>query len=343
MYIASIDCGTTNSRVYVINEKGDVLGKGVRKVGVRDTSMTGSKETLKVGLKEAFIEAVDNAGLKLADIEFAISAGMITSEIGLLEIPHLWVPAGPDELAAGIKCVQDMDVFPVDIPIYFIPGIKNYFDPQNTTPVMVGELDFMRGEEVQVAGLLAANQIELPVILVILSSHTKFISISKDGKVLNSLTTLSGQVYEAIKKETFIGKSIRGEKGESELEGYFDSGVIDNGYTWVETSGFLRSLLMTRFLDVLLKTTWYERKLFVESLIASEDMRSLNQLESMGMSKEANIILVGHEGRCKIYEHILTSRMEWKGDVSFISDIASIDTLNIKGSLDIARRAGILK
>ena len=342
MYLASVDCGTTNSRVYIIKETGEIIGKGVRKVGVRDTSRTGSKDTLKNGLKEAFFEAVDNAGLKLEDIEFAISAGMITSEIGLIDIPHLWVPAGVEELANGIRKIHDTDIFPVDIPIYFIPGIKNKFDPENTTSEMVGLLDFMRGEEAQVAGLLASTDAQLPFTMVILSSHTKFISLSSEGKVLGSLTTLSGQVYEAIKKETFLGKSIEATDGVEEPEGYFDTSVIDNGFKWVDSSGFLRSLLMPRFLDVLLKTSWYERKLFVESLIASEDMRSLNQFDEMGLPKDSNIVLVGHPGRCRIYEHILKAQMGWKGSVSSITDVTEIDMLNIKGSLDIARRAGIL-
>lgn len=342
MYLASIDCGTTNSRVYIIDENGEITGKGVRKVGVRDTSMTGSKDALKNGLKEAFLEAVDNAGLTLADISFAVSAGMITSEIGLYEIPHLWVPAGPEELANGITKVHDLDVFPVDVPIYFIPGIKNKFDPANTKPEQVGMLDFMRGEEAQVAGILAGFDIELPFTMVILSSHTKFISIGKDGKVLSSLTTMSGQVYEAIKKETFLGKSIEAPEGEKEPEGYFDPAVIDYGFKWVESGGFLRSLMMTRFLDVLLKTSWYERKLFVESLIASEDMHSLNQFDEMGLPKDANIVLVGHKGRCRIYDHILKNKMNWKGNVKSITDVTEIDMLNIKGSLDVLKRAGIL-
>ena len=185
-------------------------------MGVRDTSITGSKDALRNGLKAAFLEAVDNSKLKVSDVSFAVSAGMITSEIGLYEIPHLWVPAGPDELAANLKTVQDLEVFPIDIPIYFIPGIKNRFDPANTALSQVGELDFMRGEETQVAGVMASSKLNLPLTLVILSSHTKFISINRDGQVLGSLTTLSGQVYEAVKKDTFLGKSVESVKGQQE-------------------------------------------------------------------------------------------------------------------------------
>ena len=45
MYLACIDCGTTNSRVYILDDEYRVVGKGLRKVGVRDTVINGSQGT----------------------------------------------------------------------------------------------------------------------------------------------------------------------------------------------------------------------------------------------------------------------------------------------------------
>ena len=99
---------------------------------------------------------------------------------------------------------------------------------------------------------------------------------------------------------------------------------------------------MPRFMDVLLKTSWFERKLFVESLIAAEDMKSMGQFENLGLEKHGDIVLVGHEGRCRIYSHILNNQMKWKGTVQSVTDVSDIDMLNIRGSLDILKRAGVL-
>ena len=49
MYLATIDCGTTNSRIYIVNENAEILGKATKKVGVRDTAINGSNEVLKQG------------------------------------------------------------------------------------------------------------------------------------------------------------------------------------------------------------------------------------------------------------------------------------------------------
>ena len=341
MYLSTIDCGTTNSRVYVVNEHGDILGKATKKVGVRDTAIHGSNEVLKQELKETLFDALSHAALRLEDIRFLISSGMITSEIGLLEIPHVWAPASVDKLAKNIKTVQDLSIFPLDIPIHFIRGIKNKYDPQKTQMKDVGMLDFMRGEESQIAGIFALHDFQLPFTVVVLSSHTKFIPIDGEKNILGSLTTISGQVYEAIIKETFIGKSIRGDDG-FEDEDYFDDDIVEAAYRWNQNSGFLRSLLMPRFLDVLLKTKWYERKLFVEAVIAAEDMKALDQFEALNFPVKTNFILVGSKRRCSIYEYMLKKKKRVARDIMKITDVGEIDFLSIKGVLYLAEKAGLL-
>jgi len=56
---------------------------------VRDTAVHGSNQALKDGLADLFRRTVEEAGLALSDVRLAITSGMITSELGLLEIPHL--------------------------------------------------------------------------------------------------------------------------------------------------------------------------------------------------------------------------------------------------------------
>lgn len=340
MKFATIDCGTTNSRIYIVNEQADILGKATKKVGVRDTAIHGSNQILKDGLQETFYQAVENAGCKLNEIGFAISSGMITSEIGLLEIPHLWAPVGMDDLAQNITKVHDTTIFPVDIPIYFIRGIKNRYDPETASVKTVGFLDFMRGEEAQIAGLLSIYDLQPPLTIAVLSSHTKFISINQDSKVLGSLTTVSGQVYEAILKETFLGKSVRATT-EYDDSDYLDKDVIDSAYNWVTNAGFLRTLLMPRFLDVLIKTEWYERKLFVEATIAAEDMQAMQQFETFNFPLDTTFILIGAEKRCALYKHLLREKIQLSKDILTITETEEVDLLSIKGAIALAKQAGL--
>ena len=341
MYIATIDSGTTNSRVYIVNEQAEVLSKATETVGVKDTAITGSRESLKQGIKRCFHTAMENIGITEKDIHLVLSSGMITSEIGLIEIPHLVAPVHIDDLAEHMLRVHDLEVFPIDLPVHFVRGIKNPYDPDHIPNKEVGTLDFMRGEEAQVAGLLTHVKPHLPVTIVVLSSHTKFIPITGDGSILGSITTMSGQTYAAIKKETFIGKSIAPETA-FDNSTYFDEETVDNAVHWCEKTGFIRSLMMPRFLDTLLKTEWYERELFVESLIAAEDMAALNVFDELGYPVNTDYILIGSPRRCMIYEHILKQKIGQSGSVHRITKTEEIDSLSIHGVINLAKRKGIL-
>jgi 2-dehydro-3-deoxygalactonokinase len=341
MIIATIDCGTTNSRVFLVDETGRVLALASKKVGVRDTAIHGSNLVLREGLKATLEAALGEGGLNLGDVRFAISSGMITSELGLIEVPHLWAPVGLEELAANLKMVRDPTIFPADMPIYFVRGVKNHYDPDTARIADVGGLDFMRGEETQVAGLLALHKPTLPLTVVILSSHTKFIALDGAGRILGSITTLSGQVYEAILKETSIGKSIRASDGFDD-QGYFDPQLVEAAYDWVSRSGFLRAMLMPRFLDTLLKTRWHERKLFVEAAIAADDLRAFSHFEGLGYPPKAGLVLVGSPRRCALYRHLLETRLNVREQIVELKDAEAVDRLSIHGALHLASMAGLL-
>jgi 2-dehydro-3-deoxygalactonokinase len=317
------------------------VAKASRKLGIRDAVIIGSNEILKNWLKEIFYQALNQTDLELKDIAFGISSGMITSEIGLMEIPHLWAPVHTDDLAKNIERVHDLSVFPVDIDLYFIRGIKNRYDPQTAGIGAVGDLDFMRGEETQIAGLLSSYDVELPVTVVILSSHTKFVSIDKGGSILGSLTTLSGQLYEAIIRETSIGKSLMRDDDSGD-EHYFDREVVQVAYEWVKRSGFTRAMLMPRFLDVLLKTKWYERMLFVGAAIASEDLGVLDGFSALEFPLDTNFILCGSERRCAIYDYLLREKVKINRNILAITSTEDIDMLSVQGAIYIARTAGLL-
>jgi 2-dehydro-3-deoxygalactonokinase len=345
VYYVTIDCGTTNSRAYVVDQTGKVYSKATKQVGVRDTATTGSQDTLRAGVREIVAEAVTKAGLEMSDVAVILSSGMITSEIGLVEIPHLMAPCGVADLAANMVQVQDTGIADPSVPVYFVRGIKNKMDKSDPRPAtqVVGELDFMRGEETQVAGILLRNDISLPVTIVILSSHTKFIPIDERGTVLGSLTTMSGQLYDAVLNHTFVGKSVgENEKDKTAPEGYFDPKVVSDALTWIQKVGLVRSLMFPRFLDVLLDTTWYERRLFLEAMIAAEDLLAIGQLDMLSAHKFTNFVLVGLEERCRLYRHILEQTIPGAA-IASITKTSEVDQLSIHGILAIARKAGIVK
>ena len=98
---------------------------------------------------------------------------------------------------------------------------------------------------------------------------------------------------------------------------------------------------MTRFLDTLMDTEWYERKLFVEASIATEDMRALNQFGSLGYPLKTRYFLIGSPKRCRIYRYMLEKKMAVAEEVLVMTEPDEIDTLSIRGAIALAEIAGL--
>lgn len=96
----------------------------------------------------------------------------------------------------------------VACPVYFIRGIRNDYG-ENVRAGKLRTVDFMRGEEAQVMGILTETENREPCTIVALSSHTKLIYVDENNRIAASNTTLSGQLYEAICSATSIGKSLQ--------------------------------------------------------------------------------------------------------------------------------------
>ncbi|MEM5767392.1 MAG: 2-dehydro-3-deoxygalactonokinase [Bacillota bacterium] len=331
---AIIDSGTTNTRIYIIEDDYKVIASGNKKVGVRDTSITGSRDMLKNGVSSLFFEIMKENNIDEKRVKFAIASGMITSEIGLIEIPHLVAPIGLKELSESIEKVEDNDVLPISRPIYFIRGIKNNF-PKDARIHDLRLIDFMRGEEVQWVGAVMMKNIAEPCNVVTLSSHTKVMYIDDSQRLVHSITTLSGQFFEAITSSTNIGKSVRVLENERENI-YTQQEVIEVARMCVEKAGLGRTLLMPRFMETLLNTNSQERIWFLDAAIAADDMKAFDEMIAMGLDTN-RYILYGHELRCNLYEKML--HMKYGDDiiVESISKKEDIDNLTIQGVIQIAR------
>ena len=193
----------------------------------------------------------------------------------------------------------------------------------------------------QVNGLLASYDIDRPVTMVVLSSHTKYIPVNHDNAVQGSITTLSGQIFEAITTGTIVGKSVSPDD-ENDRVNYLDETVIDAAYEAVMSGGFLRSLMIPRFMDVLMKTKWHERKLFVEAAIATEDLRALDRFSALKFNRNAQYVLCGPERRCSLFKYLLNQAIKPEKEIIAISDSEEIDMLSIKGSIYLAKKANLL-
>jgi 2-dehydro-3-deoxygalactonokinase len=330
---AVIDCGTTNTRIFIVSEKKEIVASGTRQIGVRDTSITGSKDALKNGLEELYFSILKENNIPAGDIDFAIASGMITSEIGLIEIPHLVAPVGMEELSGNIKMVNDPEVLNIGVPVYFVRGVRNDYG----TDAGIGDLrqvDFLRGEEVQCIGILYELKPELPLNVVILSSHTKIVHLDQQGRIARCMSTISGQLFNAMRDATSVGKSLVPVEGEEAESGDFEK-IVETARDCVENAGFIRTMLMPRFMQVLLKTSGNERILFTNAAIAADDIKAFQEFKNQGFGTK-NYILFGHESRCHLYSYLINREFGADCKIQSIYDNDRIAYLTVKGAISVA-------
>lgn len=324
---AVIDCGTTFTRIFFISE-GAIVASGARKVGVRDSTLTGTNDTLREGITALYFDVLKENSIQESDVEFIVASGMITSEDGLKEIPHLIAPVGLQELAQGVVSVEAGELIPTTCPFYFVPGVKNRY-PECSDASVLPEIDFMRGEEVQCMGILR-EKVETPCCIVALSSHTKIIYIDRDQKIHSSITTISGQLFEAIVSSTNIGKSIVPVEGET-AGGYDPEQLVDLAQSCVAECGLSRALMMPRFLQILLESNSDERALFANAAIAADDIKIFENMRKRGYEVK-KYILYGQQNRCELYSGMLTQLYGDSIEIECVSDPEELAMLTVRGS-----------
>lgn len=330
---AVIDSGTTTTRIYFVDSDKNIKASGRKKVGVRDTSITGSRKVLRDGIAELFFEIIKDNDIDEKDVEFAIASGMITSEIGLIEIPHLVAPVGIKELSESVLKVEDESVLPIGRPVYFIRGIRNCYP----LPLSLNDLslaDFMRGEETQCIGIMAERELSYPCNFVALSSHTKIMFLNEDKEIAASKTTMSGQFYEALISSTNIGKSLVASNSDIEGENDFEQ-IVNAAFAMVRQEGLNRACMTPRFMQVLMKSSLKERKTFIDAAIAADDLGVFLNMREQGYLSNS-YLFYGQKERCLIYKYMIEKELGDTVKVEMIYDQECIDRLTIDGAVAIA-------
>src|SRR4029079_6114533 len=102
-----------------LTEGPDVVAKADAQLGVRDAAREGSPAILRQTLNSLIDSLIRQAKQSPSRV---LGAGMITSALGLMEIPHVTAPAGASELAAALRRCAFPDV--TDLPVFLVPGLR---------------------------------------------------------------------------------------------------------------------------------------------------------------------------------------------------------------------------
>lgn len=204
-YILTIDSGTSNTRAVLWDLGPPCRGHGKSGVGVRCTAADGHNGRLKEAVRGCLEELLRRNAASWEQVERVMASGMITADVGLVEVPHVTAPAGLEELSASLAPVLVPDVCP--LPIHFIPGVKNRVSGLSFETFEA--MDIMRGEEVEACALIDRLGVRGEAVLVLPGSHTKFVSVGADGRIAGCLTTITGELLASIMHDTIIADSVK--------------------------------------------------------------------------------------------------------------------------------------
>lgn len=281
-----VDTGTTNSRVWLA--RGDeILAKAEIQVGVRDTAKDGSSDRLRSALRE-LIEKVRAEAQPVC----VAAAGMITSSLGLAEVPHLAAPAGIAELAAATRAYQFSEV--TDLPVLLVPGVKSGQMPCELATV--GSADLMRGEETLCAGLALTGLAKTPATVLNLGSHWKAIRLDADGRIAASVTSLAGELVYAAQTQTILASAVPHERPAAINSDWLEAGMREQ-----RQAGLARALFCVRLLEQSKQGSAEDRLNFLIGAFIAADLDAL----SAGGVLSDSVSIVGSQALAEAWRHAL--------------------------------------
>ncbi|AUH32740.1 2-dehydro-3-deoxygalactonokinase [Paracoccus tegillarcae] len=191
----ALDWGSSNLRAYAIGD-GQILA---------EASGPGAAELGDAAAFEAALLAVVGPWLGDAPMPM-LACGMVGSRQGWVEAPYLSVPAAPLDNAAMVP-VPARDP---RIALQILPGMRQ------DRPA-----DVMRGEETQIAGLLALRP-DFDGVVCLPGTHSKWARISA-GEVVGFQTAMTGELFHLLSTASVLRHGM----GDGWDQTAFDDGVAE--------------------------------------------------------------------------------------------------------------------
>lgn len=180
-----INWGSTNCRAYLLNGEGVLIAEWSKPAGVAKLD------------KPAMVALVDELLQQWPSAGAVYASGMVGSNIGWCDVPHVMAPAGVAEVLGGAQN-SAMGQWQVNI----VPGVwcNREFD---------GGPDVLRGEEIEMFGVAALNP-GWNGLLALPGTHTKWARFA-DGRIQDFFTSMSGEMFDRLTSAGLLASIVDGE------------------------------------------------------------------------------------------------------------------------------------
>ena len=297
MLIITIDTGTTNTRTRLW-ENFNCLEESSVSIGVRNTAIVGNNNKLIKAIHDTIYDVINKKNFTINNIDLILASGMLTSNVGILEIPHKNAPIRLEDLSKSMvrKTINEI----CTKPIWFVPGIKNISN-EDLNASNIANMDIMRGEETEAAGLIEKFHKDQELILVLPGSHNKYIFV-KNNEILGCMTSLGGELLQALINNTILSDSVKRSFAES-----FDEEMFKLGVSYSEKYGICHSAFMTRIISLFGNKSVLEVQNFLLGIVLGDEIKALKNNKLFNLLKKPKFVVTGKPVIQKAYEYIFKS------------------------------------
>lgn len=223
----TIDGGTSSTRVNFL-KNGEILDTVKLDIGAR--ACIGNRNEYECKIKSAIDEIILRN--KASGVERILASGMITSEFGLCNLPHINAPAGINELHKAMYQTVINEIS--DIPFVFMRGVK--LDGKD-----IDDCDMMRGEETELIGIMQEKY--GTCIYVLPGSHSKIIKTDRHGRIISFSTTLTGEMIASLSQGTILKDAV-----DLSVTKKIHGEYLMKGYDYTVSAGINKALFKVRIL-----------------------------------------------------------------------------------------------
>jgi 2-dehydro-3-deoxygalactonokinase len=288
-----VDMGTTNTRLWIVQNQ-NIVDRSGEQVGLRNAARERNKPIVRDTLARLLSVASSRAAELGLQADCVLAAGMLTSPLGLCEVPHIPTPAGEEELARSLHEFSDPTV--TDLPIYLVPGVRS--GPRSPALEDLENTDLIRGEETIVVGLANAGILLPNTTLLNLGSHWKAIAIDENGRIASSFTTLSGEFIHALQTQTVLASALP--QGRLET---VDAEWLDRGRRFENRNGTGRTMFGVRLLEQIFHIGPAALSSFLQGAIVESDLKSMERAGVLN----GPILITGEGAAPEAWQRILES------------------------------------
>lgn len=272
-YYITVDGGTTNTRLSLVKD-GVITDTVKLNIGAR--SNIDNKELFIKQMHDAVRKLIENACIASGDVCRILASGMITSEFGLCNLPHIAVPAGIAELHDSMHEMLIPDIS--DIPFVFIRGVK-------TGGAVFEETDMMRGEETELMGIVDTSYGDC--IYILPGSHSKIIRTDSQGRICDFSTMLTGEMIAALSQNTILKDAV-------DLSvNTVDTEYLLKGYDICKAHGINKALFKTRILKNLFGCTKEQTYSYFIGVVLAPEIENV-------LCSGADTVVIGGRSQIKI-------------------------------------------